>query len=248
MIKIENTETYGFESAVRVIRNVMNPSNTTDSRICHKDAACHTCQVNRNYCGYNLEHDGFVIGYEDMLLMMQLCAVGGDYCKIMRNITVSCDITAPIYWWKEFNTYTIGMVEDSYNGMREILDKKFTLDDFSYEHLMEEADNCEIGVWWGDDGVSRLYPTDVLETTIDSLNACRKAYLETKDKKYWWQMIQLLPSSYNQKRTVPLNYEMLRGIYNSRRGDNLDEWNDFCKWIKKLPYSKLIIGHDDKWK
>ena len=128
--------------------------------------------------------------------------------------------------------------------MHKIQAKEFTIDDFSHEHLIEEADNCEIGVWWGEDGVSRLYPTDVLETTIGSLNACREAYLKTKDKKYWWQMIQLLPSSYNQKRTVMLNYEVLANMYKSRKNHKLDEWHVFCDWIEGLPYSKLITGEE----
>lgn len=251
MIKIEETETYGWEAAIRGMRNPMNSWDKSDSGICYKEVACHSCNENRNNCAYNLEHDGFVIGDNDIELMHRLCVAGTDHRKFMRMIVVYCDITAPLYWWKEFDTYKVGTVANSCSTMHKIHDKEFTLDDFSYEHLIEESDEFEVGVWWGTDGVNRIEPKDILETIIESLNACREAYVKTKDKKYWWQMIQLLPSSYNQKRTVMLNYEVLNNIYTSRRNHKLDEWHDFCDWAKTLPHSKLITGMadvtDDFW-
>lgn len=245
MIKIEETETYGWKAAIRGMRNPMNSWDKSDSGICYKEVACHSCNENRNNCAYNLEHDGFVIGDNDMELMHRLCAAGTDHRKFMRMLTVSCDITAPLYWWKEFDTYKVGTVANSCSTMHKIHAKKFTIDDFSHEHLIEESDDFEVGVWWGTDGVNRIEPKDILETIIESLNACREAYVKTKDKKYWWQMIQLLPSSYNQKRTVMMNYEVLTNIYNSRKNHKLDEWHDFCDWIKTLPYSDFITGMAD---
>lgn len=242
MIKIEETETYGWKAAIRGMRNPMNSWDKSDSGICYKEVACHSCNENRNNCAYNLEHDGFVIGDNDMELMHRLCAAGTDHRKFMRMLTVSCDITAPLYWWKEFDTYKVGTVANSCSTMHKIHAKEFTIDDFSHEHLIEESDDFEVGVWWGTDGVNRIEPKDILETIIESLNACREAYVKTKDKKYWWQMIQLLPSSYNQKRTVMMNYEVLTNIYNSRKNHKLDEWHDFCDWIKTLPYSDFITG------
>lgn len=245
MIKIEETETYGWKAAIRGMRNPKNSWDKSDSGICYKEVACHSCNENRNNCAYNLEHDSFVIGDNDIDLMDRLCVAGSDHRKFMRMIVVYCDITAPLYWWKEFDTYKVGTVANSCSTMHKIQAKKFTLDDFSYEHLVEEANDCEVGVYWGTDGVSEIEPKDLLELTIEGLNKYRTAYLETKDKKYWWQMIQLLPSSYNQKRTVMLNYEVLTNIYNSRRNHKLDEWRDFCNWIKTLPYSDFITGKAD---
>lgn len=245
MIKIEETETYGWEAAIRGMRNPMNSWDKSDSGICYKEVACHSCNENRNNCAYNLEHDGFVIGDNDLDLMRRLCSAGSDHRKFMRMINVSCDITAPLYWWKEFDTYKVGTVANSCSTMHKIHAKEFTIEDFSHEHLIEESDDFEVGVWWGTDGVNRIEPKDIIETIIESLNACREAYVKTKDKKYWWQMIQLLPSSYNQKRTVMLNYEVLTNIYNSRKNHKLDEWHDFCDWIKTLPYSDFITGMAD---
>lgn len=245
MIKIEETETYGWKAAIRGMRNPKNSWDKSDSGICYKEVACHSCNENRNNCAYNLEHDSFVIGDNDIELMHRLCVAGTDHRKFMRMLTVSCDITAPLYWWKEFDTYKVGTVANSCSTMHKIHAKEFTIDDFSHEHLIEESDDFEVGVWWGTDGVNRIEPKDILETIIESLNACREAYVKTKDKKYWWQMIQLLPSSYNQKRTVMMNYEVLTNIYNSRKNHKLDEWHDFCDWIKTLPYSDFITGKAD---
>ena len=238
MIKIEETKTYGWEAAIRGMRNPMNSWDKSDT---HESSSY--CPAMDNWGGAT--EDGFYlfVGDNDLNLMHRLCVAGTDHRKFMRMITVSCDITAPLYWWKEFDTYKVGTVANSCSTMHKIHAKKFTLDDFSCEHLME--DDCNIEVWWAEDGVNPLYPKDILETTIDSLNACREAYLKTKDKKYWWQMIQLLPSSYNQKRTVMLNYEVLNNIYTSRRNHKLDEWHDFCDWAKTLPHSKLITKQSD---
>lgn len=180
--------------------------------------------------------------------MSRLRNAGTDHRKFMRMITVYLDITAPLYWWKEFDTYKVGTVANSCSTMHKIADKEFTLDDFSYEHL-----NCEpyhrdwIESATVDEDITSphkvwMTPLDILRCTIEMLNAYRESYLETKDKQDWWQMIQLLPSSYNQKRTVMLNYEVLANMYKSRRNHKLDEWHTFCDWIESLPYSELITG------
>lgn len=235
MIKIEETETYGWEAAIRGMRNPMNSWDKSDSGICYKEIACHSCNENRNNCAYNLEHDGFVIGDNDIELMHRLCAAGTDHRKFMRMIVVYCDITAPLYWWKEFDTYKVGTVANSCSTMHKIQAKEFTIDDFSHEHIDIYREHTMYSPT-----EYRFSSTDLLKLEITVLNQCRDKYLETKDKKYWWQMIQLLPGSYNQKRTVMLNYEVLTNIYNSRKNHKLDEWHYFCDWIKMLPYSKLI--------
>ena len=164
----------------------------------------------------------YVIGENDLKLMRSLGKAGAVHGKYLRMINVTVDITAPLYWWKEFDTYKVGTVANSCSTMHKIHAKEFTLDDFSHEHLFESSDS----VLWG---------------VINQLNFCREAFLETKDKRYWWQMIQLLPSSYNQKRTVQLNYEVLRGMYEYRKAHKLDEWVEFCKWIETLPYFKEVL-------
>ena len=180
----------------------------------------------------------FSIGHNDQKLMMTLRNAGTDHRKFMRMITVYLDITAPLYWWKEFDTYKVGTVANSCSTMHKIAEKEFTLENFSCEHLLS---------YWGEEKVNPtiIYPCTPMQhlnQTIACLNVCRKKYLETKDKKYWWQMIQLLPSSYNQKRTVMLNYEVLANIYKSRRHHKLDEWHTLCDRIESLPYSALITG------
>lgn len=170
--------------------------------------------------------------------MMALRNAGTDHRKFMRMIAVYLDITAPLYWWKEFDTYKVGTVANSCSTMHKIAEKEFTLENFSCEHLLS---------YWGEEKVNPtiIYPCTPMQhlnQTIACLNVCRKKYLETKDKKYWWQMIQLLPSSYNQKRTVMLNYEVLANIYKSRRHHKLDEWHTLCDRIESLPYSALITG------
>lgn len=223
MIKIEETKTFGWEAAIRGMRNPMNSWDKSDT---HESSS---------YCP-SLDHwegateDGFYlfVGDDDLNLMRRLCKAGSDHRKFMRMITVYCDITAPLYWWKEFDTYKVGTVANSCSTMHKIQAKEFTLDDFSHEHILKET------------FTGLVNPTALLNGIVDALNQNRKLYLQTKDKKYWWQMIQLLPSSYNQKRTVMLNYEVLTNIYNSRKNHKLDEWRDFCDWIKTLPYSELI--------
>ncbi len=229
MLKIENAEVLGWEHAIRGMRNPKNSWAKSDSGPkCpyEKEKCCGECQQN------------FCIGPNDKQLMMALRNAGTDHRKFMRMITVYLDITAPLYWWKEFDTYKVGTVANSCSTMHKIAEKEFTLENFSCEHLLS---------YWGEEKVNPtiIYPCTPMQhlnQTIACLNVCRKKYLETKDKKYWWQMIQLLPSSYNQRRTVMLNYEVLANIYKSRRNHKLDEWHTFCDWIEGLPYSALITG------
>ena len=198
----------------------------------------------------------FHIGPNDLDLMKRLRNAGADHRKFMRMITVYVDITAPLYWWKEFDTYKVGTVANSCSTMHKIHAKEFTMEDFSCEHLMS-YDNSNY--WEEDDDDSCFIENNVVivpmslmqDYIIPMLNTAREKYLETKDKKYWWQMIQLLPSSYNQKRTVMMNYEVLANIYKSRKNHKLDEWApnggwSFCDWIKLLPYSELITGESLK--
>lgn len=214
MIKIENTEVVGWEAAIRGMRNPLNSWEKSDSIKCYANANC------PGICKNNVS--GICIGPNDLDLMKRLRNAGTDHRKFMRMITIYVDITAPLYWWKEFDTYKVGTVANSCSTMHKIHAKEFTLEDFSHEHL--------------------YLPLQDLRPTIDLLNTYRERYLETKDKSDWWQLIQLLPSSYNQRRTVMLNYEVLANIYKSRRNHKLDEWHVFCEWIENLPYSELIIG------
>jgi len=201
MITIEKTEVYGWKTAIRGMRNPMNSWDKDDSII---------------------DENGLVdIGENNLKLMKNLVKSGSDHSKFMRVIVVSMDITAPLYWWKEFDTYKVSTVRNSCSTMHKIHDKEFTLDDFSHEQMTTITEN-------------------MLKNVIGILNVNRQEYIETKDKFYWWQMIQLLPSSYNQKATIQLNYQVLRNMYHSRKNHKLDEWIDFCKWIESLPYSELI--------
>lgn len=184
--------------------------------------------------GYREVEPGYYLGPNDQTLAMKLRNAGTDHRKFMRMIVVYVDITAPLYWWKEFDTYKVGTVANSCSTMHTIHKKEFTLDDFSHEHILDETFTCEV------------IPMFLLEATIKCLNENRAHYLSTKDKKYWWQIIQLLPTSYNQKRTVMLNYEVLANIYKSRKDHKLDEWHEFCDWIKELPYSELIVGNPSR--
>ena len=181
----------------------------------------------------NFEKD--ILGNADLELAKKLVKAGTDHSKFMRMITVTFDITAPMYWWKEASTYKVGTVRNSCSTMHTIHKKEFTLDDFSHEHLLTEKETE-----WGD-----ICPIITLECTISALNNFRKKYLETKEKKYWWQMIQLLPSSYNQRSTVQLNYAVLRNIYHARKNHKLDCWRTFCSWIETLPYAKELICNVD---
>ena len=242
MIKIENVEVLGWEHAIRGMRNPKNSHQKSDSYTCYSTGGCH-CEE-ENYI--NDVCHGITLGENDHSLMMTLRNAGTDHRKFMRMITVYADVIAPLYWWKEFDTYKVGTVANSCSTMHKIHAKEFTLEDFSYEHLLEPKDvhvpndSC---CNWNWEGCGIISPIDILEETISMLNKARKMFLETKDKKYWWQMIQLLPSSYNQKRTVMLNYEVLANIYKSRKDHKLDCWRDFCSWIETLPYSELITGY-----
>ena len=231
MLKIENFEVLGWEHAIRGMRNPMNSWEKSDSGYCQRDLLrdCTTC-VHKS-TDYPVCYSGFDIGPNDYDLMTRLRNAGTDHRKFMRMITVYLDITAPLYWWKEFDTYKVGTVANSCSTMHKIAAKEFTLEDFSCEHLTAES------ITFG------------LEPIIDILNKNRELYLQWKNideekKTLWWQMIQLLPTSYNQKRTVMLNYEVLANIYKSRRNHKLDEWHTLCDWISELPYSELITGKE----
>lgn len=222
MLKIENFEVTGWEAAIRGMRNPKNSWEKSDTVY-----GTYYGEMNGHPC---FDTDGFTLGANDLDLMTRLRNAGTDHRKFMRMITVYLDITAPLYWWKEFDTYKVGTVANSCSTMHKIADKEFTLEDFSCEHLENS--------WLAH-----------LKETIRLLNEARDAYhwCNTDAKKeWWWQMIQLLPSSYNQKRTVMLNYEVLANMYKSRRNHKLDEWHTFCDWIEKLPYSELITGKDRK--
>ena len=241
MIKIKNVEVVGWEHAIRGMRNPKNSHQKSDSYTCYATGGCH-CEEESYINGVC---HGVTLGENDHDLMMTLRNAGTDHRKFMRMITVYVDIIAPLYWWKEFDTYKVGTVANSCSTMHKIHAKEFTMDDFSYEHLLEQKDvhvpndSCCNPNW---EGCGIIAPIDILEETVNMLNKAREMFLETKDKKYWWQMIQLLPSSYNQRRTVQLNYEVLANIYKSRKDHKLDEWRDFCSWIETLPYSELITG------
>lgn len=233
MLKIENTEVLGWEHAIRGMRNPMNSWEKSDSYETDCDHFhCGDAGISGD-CSKCLG-DRFptfpVIGPNDLDLMKRLRNAGTDHRKFMRMIAVYVDLTAPLYWWKEFDTYKVGTVANSCSTMHKIAAKEFTLEDFSCEHLDTRT-------------ASSL---SVLEAVIAELNHWRNNYLVTKSKEDWWQMIQLLPSSYNQRRTVMLNYEVLANIYKSRRNHKLDEWHTFCDWIEGLPYSELITGPDLK--
>ena len=243
MIKIERAEIFGWEAAIRGMRNPMNSWDKSDSGFgCGNDNEyfCENCSSSFHCTSRTTTYN---IGSNDLKLMHTLCKAGSDHRKFMRMIDVSVDITAPLYWWKEFDTYKIGTVANSCSTMHKIHAKEFTLDDFSHEHLITGEKPLVEG---GADAPEPPNAIWLIHRTIQTLNQYRDLYLQTKDKKYWWQMIQLLPSSYNQKRTVMLNYEVLVNIYKSRKNHKLDEWVEFCKWIENLPYSELITGekHD----
>lgn len=236
MIKFENGEIVGWEAAIRGMRNPMNSWEKSDSFPC---IGCEGCEP-----GQECERYNDVIGPNDLDLMKRLRNAGTDHRKFMRMITVYMDIVAPLYWWKEFDTYKVGTVANSCSTMHKIQAKEFTLDDFSHEHLLD-GKGFQFAYDDSDKEIDfrlRLASHQLLELTVNTLNYYRKVFLETNNKKYWWQMIQLLPSSYNQRRTIMLNYEVLANIYKSRRNHKLDEWRAFCEWIENLPYSELITG------
>lgn len=274
MLKIENVEVVGWEAAIRGMRNPKNSWDKSDSITCTEkmtmtneeiDSECGKCPKHDN-CDIYDSDPHFIAGPNDHALMMQLRNAGTDHRKFMRMIVVYLDITAPLYWWKEFKTYRAGkrfgddepdIIDDGYleydvemnscSTMHKIAAKEFTLNDFSHEHLINyDLYSCnEV-----DGPVINIAPhigcggLQLLDLTISVLNYYRSKYLATEDKKYWWQLIQLLPSSYNQRRTVMLNYEVLANMYKSRRSHKLDEWHTFCDWIESLPYSELITGKE----
>ena len=230
MIKIENFEVTGWDHVIRGMRNPMNSWDKSDSGICKggdDGIGCENCVD----CGCDHSYDqSWQLGKADHELMMKLAKAGSVHGKFRRMITVYMDIVAPLYWWKEFDTYKVGTVANSCSTMHKIHAKEFTLEDFSCEHLL-----------WSDNNMSdEDIPVKVMENLIYVLNHYRSVFLDTKDKTHWWQMIQLLPSSYNQKRTVMLNYEVLSGIYIYRKNHKLDEWREFCQWIEQLPYSEIV--------
>ena len=234
MIKIENVDIVGWEHAIRGMRNPMNSWDKSDSHICKQDGSfCMDCT--------NLEKSiGYCLGENDLSLMKKLIKAGTDHRKFMRMLVCYVDLTCPLYFWKEFDTYKVGTVANSCSTMHKIHEKEFTLDDFSTEHLDDES-------------------VGLMEQIISNLNECRNVYnngakwdfgggakgqIKPQSKKFWWQMIQLLPSSYNQKRTVMLNYEVLANMYHSRKAHKLDEWREFCQWVESLPYSEIITGEE----
>ena len=215
MLKVENVEVWGFEHAIRGMRNPFDSWSKSDSAYC-KVTDCYNCD------GHWDGKPCFVIGANDLALMRKLYAGGSEHRKYLRQIVVSMDITAPLYWWKEFDTYKVGTVANSCSTMHRIHSKEFTLDDFSTEHLTGTSESC-------------------LQYTIDTLNLCRNLYLTTKDKGDWWQLIQLLPTSFNQKRTVTMNYENAVTIIKQRNGHKLDEWHTLILELIKLPNLAQII-------
>lgn len=223
MIKIENVDTYGWEAAIRGMRNPLNSWDKSDSNFdCDKFDACKICKHYDSGCD---PVGGIYVGPNDLKLMKTLGNAGDDHGKFLRMITVTADITAPLYWYKEFDTYKVGTVANSCSTMHKIQAKEFSMNDFSHEHL-DDSSKC------------------MLRGVVGMLEANRREFLETKDKQLWWNMIQLLPSSYNQRRTVQLNYAVLKNMYHARRFHRLDEWHTFCDWIRSLPYSELITGED----
>ena len=211
MLKIENTEVVGWEHAIRGMRNPMNSWDKSDSK-----------WVTFRWFDEDISDEEFQVGGNDLELMKKLSNAGSDHSKYLRMITVYVDIVAPLYFWKEFDTYKVGTVRNSCSTMHKIQAKEFTPRDFSFENLTDSVCGCALDI-------------------IEELNKQRILYLDSNDKKYWWNMIQLLPSSYNQKSTVMMNYQVLKNIYHSRKNHKLDEWHTFCHWIEELPYAEEVI-------
>jgi hypothetical protein len=232
VIKIENVVVSGWEAAIRGMRNPMNSWSQSDSHVCNEytireEMPCQMVENDNEPCkDCNDGKYGYCVGKNDWVLMRKLSAAGSVHGKYLRFITVTADVVAPLYWWKEYDSYKVGTATNSCSTMHKIHAAEFTLDDFSHEHLTDGNLN------W-------------LFATIRFLNANRERFVETKDKYFWWQMIQLLPSSYNQRRTVLLNYAVLANIYQYRKEHKLDEWRNFCRWIETLPYSEVITGERD---
>lgn len=210
MLNIENVDIYGWDAAIRGMRNPMNSWDKSDTQYFDRGGVFRIPKIGGN----------------DLALMRKLANAGSDHGKFLRMITVTFDLVSPLYFLKEFDTYKVSTVSNSCSTMHKIHEKEFTLDDFSHEHLDP-------------------FSYDVLVETIACLNINREAFNLTKDKQFWWQMIQLLPSSYNQRRTVQLNYQVLKAMYHARKNHKLDEWRTFCAWIESLPYAELITGVDN---
>lgn len=230
MIRIENVDVVGWKHAIRGMRNPMNSWDKSDSAYGCPDihgAKCSYCNdIGEECCNYN---HNYYIGENDLDLMKRLVNAGSDHRKFMRMIVVYADIVAPLYWWKEFDTYKVGTVRNSCSTMHKIHSKEFTIEDFSTDRM-------------------RISAKEWLIDTIDNLNQYRHWFIEDNDKDDWWQLIQMLPSSYNQRSTVMLNYEVLANMYHSRKNHKLDEWRAFCKWVETLPYSELITGSEAREK
>jgi hypothetical protein len=267
-IKIEHTQVFGWEGAIRGARNPMNSWAKSDSVFKHGDDywgidGKYTEEQRNLVCNAIAKgqlDDSCVIGPNDYKLLMNLCKGGSEEAKWRRMIHVQTNVTAPLYWWKEFETYKVGTVSNSCSTMHKIHSKEFTLEDFSCEHLISddikcyENDECFIYPFTDcpdGDGEMETYPLYMLKATIKMLNKARECFLNNKDKNsrlakcYWWQMIQLLPSSYNQRRTIDLNYEVLATQYRQRKEHKLDEWREYCEWIKTLPYSEFITMKEE---
>jgi hypothetical protein len=234
MIKIENVATYGWEAAIRGMRNPMESWDKSDSVVCHKlfmDSFCDG-RAKKYSPGETCENGCLMcVGKNDLALMQKLANAGPDHGKFLRFLTVTADIIAPRYWWAEYSTYKVGTVANSCSTMHKIHAKEFTLDDFSHEHIHD------------------AHGTQLLLDLIEHLNEHRKWFNVETDatlkKQHWWEMIQMLPQSYNQRRTVLLNYQVLKAMYHARKNHKLDEWRDFCAWVETLPYSELITGTED---
>lgn len=245
MIKLDNVGLASPEQMEFIIEGMRNPMNSwekSDSGICSMGSGIE-CDYCSDYasCDKTID-DRYHLGLNDHSLMQGLSNAGTEHRKYMRMMPVYVRITAPLYWWKEFDTYKVGTVANSCSTMHKIAEKEFTLEDFSCEHLKNA---CDISVPYTSKITYIFEYKKILEDIIEILNNARDLYLETKDKIFWWQMIQLLPSSYNQTRNVMMNYEVLANIYRQRKGHKLDEWREVCKWIESLPYSELITGKGD---
>jgi hypothetical protein len=244
-IKLENVGLASPEQMEFIIEGMRNPMNSWEkSDTCFSDESCVNCYDNqRDLC----DKDSFFrkdekLGSNDHSLMQRLSNAGTEHRKYMRMMPVYVRITAPLYWWKEFDTYKVGVVANSCSTMHKIAEKEFTLEDFSTEHLYFDDNKPILAEEWGN---YRIDGNGHICLTINLLNYWRKKYLNTKSKEDWWQLIQLLPSSYNQTRNVMMNYEVLANIYRQRKNHKLDEWREFCKWIESLPYSEMITGKED---
>ena len=244
MIKLEHVVLASPEQMGFIIEGMRNPMNSWEKSDSDRCSSIHACDIHFDHCDKCIHSNkriggDFAIGENDHSLMQRLANAGTDHRKFMRMMPVYVRITAPLYWWKEFSTYKVGTVANSCSTMHKIAEKEFALEDFSHDNLINMM---EEPIPYSENAVYAINAVEMLEETIDVLNCLRSNYLNTKDKKYWWQMIQLLPSSYNQTRNVMMNYEVLSNIYKSRRNHKLDEWCELCAWVKTLPYQELITG------